>query len=90
MQSKQAGEMGSPAAELVKHKAAIRKLAGSGEARALMGMLKEMGDVEQAAKAAAGGDAGSLKDMVERFMQTQQGAELVQRIEQQARQAGLE
>lgn len=82
--------MGNPAEELLRNRAAIAKLAASPEARQLMGLLGQMGGVEQAARSAAGGDTGALKAMVEGLMQTAQGAELTRRIEEQARKAGLE
>ena len=52
-------------------------------------MLRRQGGVEEAAKAAAGGDTGQLMAMVNRLMSSKEGAELVARIENQARKAGL-
>lgn len=88
MQSKQTE--GNPAAELLKHREAIAKLAASAEAKNLMQMLDRMGGVQQAAQAAAGGNTDALKSMVEGLMQTEEGARLAQRIGEQAKQAGLE
>lgn len=89
MQGKEKGNMGVPAAELVKHRDAIAKLAASADAKDFMQMLNRKGGVQQAAQAAAGGDAGALLSMVEGLMQTEEGARLVERISQQARDAGL-
>lgn len=75
--------------ELMKNRAAIAKLAASRDARQLMGMLQEMGGVQQAAQAAAGGDTGALLAMVEGLMKSEEGARIAQRINEQARQAGL-
>lgn len=90
MQSKEKGNMGLPAAELVKNREAIAKLATSADARQLMRLLEGMGGVRQAAQAAAGGDTGALTAMVEGLMQTEEGARLAQSISRQAKQAGLE
>lgn len=90
MQSKNKESMANPAAELVKNREAIAKLAASSDARQLMEMLGRMGGVQQAAKAAAGGDTGALVSMVERLMQSEDGAKLAQSISQKAKQAGLE
>lgn len=81
--------MGTPAEELLRNRAAITKLAASPEARQLMGMLGKLGGVEQAARSAAGGDTGALATMLEGLMQTEEGADLARRIEEQAKQAGL-
>ena len=43
-----------------------------------------------AGQAAAAGEPGQLMAVMERLMRTREGAELVERIENQARQAGLE
>ena len=90
MQSKERDGMGGPVAELLKHREAISKLASGSEARELMHLLDSMGGVQQAAQAAAGGNTGALTDMVQKLMQTEEGAKLAERIAQQARQAGLE
>lgn len=85
MEKKQNGMAG----ELLKNRAAIAKLAASEDAKALMGLLQNMGGVQQAAQEAAVGDAGALMAMVERLMKSEQGARIVQSINEQARQAGL-
>ena len=78
------------AAELMKNREAIAKLAASAQVRQLMELLERKGGVQQAARAAAVGDAGALTAMVEELMGTPEGANLVQSISQQAKQAGLE
>lgn len=85
MEKKQNGMAG----ELLKNRAAIAKLAASEDAKALMGLLQNMGGVQQAAQEAAVGDAGALMAMVESLMKSEQGARIVQNINEQARQAGL-
>lgn len=85
MEKKQNGMAG----ELLKNRAAIAKLAASEDAKALMGLLQNMGGVQQAAQEAAVGDAGALMAMVESLMKSEQGARIVQSINEQARQAGL-
>ena len=60
-------------------------------AKQLMALLQQQGqEVRQAAQAAAAGEPGQLMAVMERLMRTREGAELVERIENQARQAGLE
>lgn len=74
--------------ELMKHKAAIGRLAASQEARQLMGMLEGM-NVQQAAQSAVKGDTAALMELVQGLVSSQQGAELTRKIQEQARQAGL-
>ncbi len=77
--------------ELEKDRRAISRLAQSGEARELMQLLsRQEGQVRQAAQAAAAGSPEELMAMVERLMNSKEGAELVRRIGDQARQAGIE
>lgn len=76
-------------AGLLKNRA-LAGLADSEDTQALMAMLRRQGGVEEAAKAAAGGDIGQLMTMMNRLMSSKEGAELVARIEDQARRAGLE
>jgi len=90
MQSKEHGNPGLSAAELMKNRGAIAKLAASAEARQLIALLEQKGGVRQAAQAAAGGDTQALAAMVESLMHTQEGARLARSIGEQARQAGLE
>lgn len=84
------GTQGGPAQALEQNRAAISKLAQSGDAQRLMALLRQGGGVEQAAQAAAAGDPSALMAMMDRLMHTPEGAELVDRIGTQAKQAGLE
>lgn len=93
MQSKHPSEQflkGATAAELVKNRDAITQLAKSNDAQKLMALLQQRGGVQEAAKAAAGGDPSQLMDMMNQLMNTKEGAELVDRIGTQAKKAGLE
>ena len=80
----------SPMSELAKNREAITQLAQSGEAQRLFAMLRQQGGVHEAAKAAAEGDPGSLVEMVNRLMSTKEGAQLVERIGEQAKKSGLQ
>ena len=84
------GTQSGPAQALEQNRAAISKLAQSGDARRLMELLRQGGGVEQAAQAAAAGDPAALMAMMDRLMHTREGAELVDRIGAQAKRAGLE
>ena len=84
------GTQSGPAQALEQNRAAISKLAQSGDAQRLMALLRQGGGVEQAAQAAAAGDPSALMAMMDRLMHTPEGAELVDRIEAQAKRAGLE
>ena len=69
---------------------AIAQLAKSGDAQKPMELLQQQsGQVKQAAQAAAAGDPGQLMAMMDQLMRSKEGAELVNRIESQAKQAGL-
>ena len=68
---------------------AIRRLAGSGDAQQLVAMLRSKGRVQQAAQAAAKGDASQLMEMMNQLMSTPEGARLVERISRQAKESGL-
>lgn len=78
------------AAELVKNRDAIARLAKSSDAQRLMELLKRQGGVQSAAQAAAGGDSSQLMAMMNQLMNSKEGAELVERIGQQARREGLD
>ena len=78
------------ASQLVKNRDAIRQLAQSGEARRLVSLLQQNGSVESAAQAAAKGRPQELMSMLQNLLATQEGAQLVQNIERQAKQSGLE
>ena len=73
----------------MKDPAALARLAQSGEARQLVSLLKQSGGVQEAARAAADGDPGQLMQMMDRLLNTQEGAELVERISRQAKESGL-
>ena len=74
----------------VKNRDAITRLAKSSDAQKLMELLRRQnGQVQQAAQAAAAGDPGQLMAMMDQLMRSKEGAELVDRIDSQARQAGL-
>lgn len=68
---------------------AIRRLASSGDAQQLVAMLRAKGGVQQAAQAAAKGDTSALMDMMNQLMSTPEGAQLVERINQKAKESGL-
>ena len=73
-----------------KNRDAITRLARSSDAQKLMELLqKQSGQVKQAAQQAAAGDPAQLMAMMDQLMHSQEGAELVDRINSQARQAGL-
>ena len=73
-----------------KNRDAITRLAKSSDAQKLMELLqKQSGEVKQAAQAAAAGDPARLMSMMDQLMRSKEGAELVDRIDSQARQAGL-
>ncbi len=74
-----------------KNRDAISQLAQSSDAQRLRDLLgKQGGRVQEAARQAAAGDPSQLMTMMDQLMHSREGAELVERIESQARQAGLE
>ena len=76
--------------EFEKNREAITRLAQSSDAQKLMELLqKQSGQVKQAAQQAAAGDPAQLMAMMDQLMHSKEGAELVDRINSQARQAGL-
>lgn len=75
--------------ELAKNRAAVAQLAQSGDAQRLIALLKQSGGVQDAAKAAAAGDPAQLMARLSQLMDTPEGADLVQRISQQAKDSGL-
>ena len=73
-----------------KNRDAITRLARSSDAQKLMELLqKQSGQVKQAAQQAAAGDPAQLMAIMDKLMHSKEGAELVDRINSQARQAGL-
>ena len=85
----QENPMSRAAEELGRNRESITRMAKSGEARRLMELLEQEGGVQQAARAAAAGDPSQLMSMMNQLMRTREGAELVERIGQQAKKAGL-
>ena len=82
-------DMGMGAGELIKNRQAISKLAQSEDAQRLVQMLRQGGGVQDAAQAAAAGDPAQLLGMMRQLMNTQEGAQLVDRISRQAKESGL-
>ena len=73
-----------------KNRDAIAQLAKSSDAQKLRELLQQQsGQVKQAAQQAAAGDPAQLMAMMDQLMHSKEGAELVDRINSQARQAGL-
>ena len=71
--------------------ARLEKLARSGDAQRLRELLREeSAQVDQAAREAARGDPGQLMAIVDRLTHSQEGAELLRRIQRQAEQVGLD
>lgn len=82
-------EQGNNPMNLVKNREAISKLAQSSDAQNLMRLLQQGGGVQDAAQAAAAGDPSALLRKVQQLMNTQEGAQLMERISQQAQKHGL-
>ena len=76
-------------AELGKHGDELKKLAYSGDAQRLMELLRQGGGEQDAAQAAAKGDPSALMGMMQRLMSTKEGAQLVERLGQKAKESGL-
>ena len=77
-------------AELMRHREAFAQLAQSSDAQKLMELLKQQsGGVQEAARQAAAGEPGQLMTIMNQLMHSKEGAELVDRIGAQAKQAGL-
>ena len=76
--------------ELMKNREAFAQLAQSSDAQRLMALLKQQsGGVQEAARQAAAGDPSQLMSIMNQLMHSKEGAELVDRIGAQAKQAGL-
>lgn len=74
-----------------KNRDAISRLAQSSDAQKLRDLLnRQSGQVQQAARQAAAGDPSQLMSIMNQLMHSREGAELVDRIGSQAKQAGLE
>lgn len=76
--------------QLQEHHQAISALAGAPQTRELVELLSQLGNVEQAAAAAASGSPAALAGMLEGLMQSPRGEALTRQLQEQARQAGLE
>ncbi len=75
--------------DMGKGREALSKVAQSGDAQKLMELLNKDGNVQDAATAAAGGNVSQLMGMVQRLMQSSEGADLVNRISDQAKKSGF-
>ena len=74
-----------------KNRDAISRLAQSSDAQKLRDLLnRQSGQVQEAARQAAAGDPSQLMSIMNQLMHSREGAELVDRIGNQAKQAGLE
>lgn len=74
---------------MVKDKEKLAKMAQSGDAQKLMELLNQDGNVQDAATAAARGNVSQLLGMVQRLMKSPEGADLVNRISDEAKKSGL-
>lgn len=76
--------------DMMKNQQAIASLAGTEDAKRLMELLQRQGgQVRQAAQAATQGNPQQLMEMMDRLMNSKEGADLVERIGEQAKKAGL-
>ena len=82
------GKLGETA-RTMKDAGAVQQLLRSDDTRRMMELLGSRDNVTGAAKAAAAGDPAQLMGMMQQLMNTQEGAQLVERITQQARKSGL-
>lgn len=73
----------------IQDKKAVQQLLQSDDTKQMMDMLGSRDQVKSAAKAAAAGDPAALMDMMQRLMSTKEGAQLVERITDNARKSGL-
>ena len=87
---KQAGTPSGIPEELMKNRQAIGKLAQSGQAKRLVQLLEQSGGVKDAAQAAAAGKPEQLMAMMDRLMSTREGADLMEALSRQVKQAGLD
>ena len=89
MKQQEQGHSGIPA-DLMKNREAIGKLAQSGQAKRLVQLLDQSGGVKAAAQAAAAGKPEQLMAMMDRLMSTREGADLMEALSRQVKQAGLD
>ncbi len=66
--------------QLQQNKAALMQMMRSADGQRLIELMQQQSGLQQAAGAAARGDAAQLTQMVQRLMQTREGAELAERI----------
>lgn len=76
-------------AQKMKDKDTIQQLLKSDDTKRMMDLLGSQGSVQDAARAAAAGRPDQLMDMMQRLVNTKEGAALVERITQQAQKSGL-
>lgn len=72
-----------------KDREALSKLAQTQQAQQLIRMLRQEGDVQDAARQAAAGKPEKLLERMRKLMSTPEGAELVEQIGRQAQKSGL-
>ncbi len=72
-----------------KDREALSKLAQTQQAQQLIQMLRQEGDVQDAARQAAAGKPEKLLERMRQLMSTPEGAELVEQIGRQAKKSGL-
>ena len=89
MKQQEQGHSGIPA-DLMKNREAIGNMAQSGQAKRLVQLLDQSGGVKAAAQAAAAGKPEQLMSMMNQLMSTREGAQLIESISQQVKQAGLD
>lgn len=70
--------------------ATLLKLSKTGEVQELMSLLQKNGSLEEAAKSATSGDSSQLLKMVQQVMRSQEGADLIDNIQQKAKEAGID
>lgn len=75
--------------EAMKNKGAVQQLLQSEDTKRMMALLEQQGSVQTAAKSAAAGDTSQIMSMMQQLMSTSEGAQLVERITQQAKKSGL-
>lgn len=88
MNGKKGDRMGDMAKQM-QGSAAVRKLLASEDTKRMMQLLEQQGGVQEAARSAAGGDPTRIMEMMQTLMNSQEGAQLVERIKGQAEQSGL-
>lgn len=70
--------------------AGLQELAKSGDMKKLMTLLQKNGAVGDAAKSASKGDATALLGMLQQLMSTEEGAGLIETIQEKAKKAGID